>query len=96
MLAGDAEEKSWEIMKHNGANLSSHVIKVAHHGSINASPDWSFKKVLTRRRKSNAAIISTDSSRYTGENEVPKEEVVDGWQDMLSVPARLMRTDQAA
>ena len=96
MLTGDAEEKSWEIMRHNGVDFSSHVIKVAHHGSINASPNWSFREVLTRRRASNAAIVSTESTRYTGTNEVPKEEVIEGWQDRLSVADRLRRTDQVA
>jgi hypothetical protein len=94
LLAGDAEEKSWEIMRHNGVDFSSRIIKVAHHGSINASPDWSFKEVLTRRRQSNAAIVSTESTRYTGVNEVPKAEVIGGWQDRLSIADRLRRTDQ--
>lgn len=93
LLTGDAEEKSWEIMRHNGANLSSHVIKVAHHGSINASPDWSYRQVLTRKRRSNAVLVSTEPTRYTGENEVPKEEVIEGWKNRLSVPNRLKRTD---
>jgi hypothetical protein len=94
LLAGDAEEKSWDIMKQNGVDFSSHVIKVAHHGSINASPPWSFKEVFAKRRKSNAAIVSTEPTRYTGENEVPKEEVLFGWRDRLSVADRLKRTDQ--
>ena len=94
LLAGDAEEKSWDIMRQNGVDFSSHIIKVAHHGSINASPSWSFKKVFTKRRKLNAAIVSTEPTRYTGENEVPKEEVIHGWQDRLSVVNRLRRTDQ--
>lgn len=94
LLTGDAEEKSWEIMRHNGADLSAHVVKVAHHGSINASPDWSYKQVLTRKRRSNAALVSTERTRYTGENEVPKKEVIAGWKKRLSVSRRLKRTDK--
>lgn len=94
LLAGDAEEKSWEIMRHKGLDFSSRLIKVAHHGSINASPSWSYETVLTRRRRSNAVIVSTESTRYTGENEVPKAEVLDGWGDRLSIPEKLKRTDR--
>jgi len=97
LLAADAEEKSWELMRNNDdVNLSSHLMKVSHHGSINASPSWSYREVITRRRQSNAALVSTDRTRYTGTNEVPKEEVVDGWRDRLSNPARLLRTDSVA
>jgi hypothetical protein len=46
-----------------------------------------------RRRRSNAARVSTDATRHTGENEVPKAEVIDGWRDRLSVPEHLLRTD---
>jgi hypothetical protein len=93
LLTGDAEEKSWQIMRQKGLDLSSRLIKVAHHGSINASPCWSYRAVLTRRRKSNAVIVSTEPTRYTGKNEVPKEEVLDGWRDRLSVQERLKTTD---
>jgi hypothetical protein len=93
LLTGDAEEKSWETMKGNGADFNSRFVKIGHHGSINASPKWSFKTAITRRRKSNAVIVSTDPTRYTGENEVPKAEVVEGWKDRLSVAGHFKRTD---
>ena len=93
LLVGDAEEMSWEIMRKNGAPLKADVIKVGHHGSINASPDWSFTTVMPRKLAANAAVISTDDDRFTGENEVPKDTVLNGWRARLTTPARLLRTD---
>lgn len=93
LLTGDAEEKSWEIMENNNADFKSRFIKVSHHGSINASPDWSFKSVFNRKRQSNGVIISTDCTRYTGDDEVPKDSVLEGWQDRLSDSNKFLRTD---
>lgn len=93
LLVGDAEEMSWEIMRKNGAPLNANMIKVGHHGSINASPDWSFKTVMPTKLASNAAVISTDDDRFTGENEVPKDSVLKGWRARLKNPSRLLRTD---
>ena len=93
LLVGDAEEMSWEIMRKNGAPLNANMIKVGHHGSINASPEWSFKAVMPTKLASNAAVISTDDDRFTGENEVPKDSVLKGWRARLKNPSRLLRTD---
>jgi len=93
LLVGDAEEMSWEIMRKNGAPLKADVIKVGHHGSINASPDWSFATVMPTKLADNAAVISTDDDRFTGENEVPKDSVLNGWRARLKSPSRLLRTD---
>ena len=93
LLVGDAEEMSWEIMRKNGAPLKADVIKVGHHGSINASPDWSFTTVMPTKLADNAAVISTDDDRFTGENEVPKDTVLNGWRGRLKNPSRLLRTD---
>jgi len=93
LFTGDAEEKSWEIMRRNGAPLAAHFVKVAHHGSINASPDWSYARVLPNRLAANAAVVSTDPSRFTGENDVPKREVLAGWRGRLVEGSRLFRTD---
>ena len=86
LLVGDAEEMSWEIMRKNGAPLKADVIKVGHHGSINSSPDWSFTAVMPKKLASNAAVISTDDDRFTGENEVPKDTVLNGWRGRLKKP----------
>jgi hypothetical protein len=96
LFAGDAEQKSWEIMHANGTNLAATVVKVGHHGSINASPDWCFAKVLPKRLSANAAIISTDPTRFTGENPVPNAHVLTGWRGRLTAQTRLLRTDTKA
>lgn len=92
LLVGDAEETSWELMRKNGATFSANVIKIGHHGSINSSPDWSFTKVMPTKRASNAAVVSTDHTRFTGENEVPKAEVLSGWRSRLTKKTRLLNT----
>lgn len=94
LLAADAEDKSWEVMHDKGANFDSALIKIAHHGSTNASPSWSYDKVFPARRPANGVIISTDPTRYTGENEVPKTEVVAEWQGrVVNVAGLFRRTD---
>jgi len=94
LLTGDAEDASWAQMKKNRADLGAQVIKVGHHGSVNASPAWSFKSVLPRVLKANACVVSTDRTRFTGENEVPKREVLKGWRGRLRSGTRLLRTDK--
>lgn len=99
LLPGDAEHRSWELMDQKPETLRADVIKIAHHGSINASPDWSYQRVMPHRRARNAAILSTDPSRYPpdkNENEVPHEDVVRGWSRRLTQPSRLARTDEVA
>ncbi len=93
LLCGDAEEKSWELMLKSAANVRSDCIKVAHHGSINASPEKSFKAVFKQKKEWNCAIISTDPTRYTETNEVPKKEVLAGWKDRLKRKDLMLRTD---
>ena len=94
LFTGDAEETSWTIMRQKQVPLAAHAIKVGHHGSINASPPWSFTEVLPTKASTNAAIVSTEPSRFTGENEVPKREVLDGWKKRLTKASRLLRTDK--
>lgn len=93
LLTGDAEETSWAVMQANGADLTADALKVGHHGSINASPAWSFDRVFPTVAGSNLAVVCTDPKRFTGTNEVPKAEVVAGWTARLSDPARFLRTD---
>jgi hypothetical protein len=94
LFTGDAEETSWAIMRQKQVPLGAHAIKVGHHGSINASPPWSFTEVFPAKTAANAAIVSTEPSRFTGENEVPKQEVLDGWKKRLAKTSRLLRTDK--
>lgn len=94
LLTGDAELMSWSIMDGNGVDFAADLLKVGHHGSINASPTWSFERVFPQVRTSNAVLLSTDRTRFTGENEVPKQSVVDGWRARVTTTSRLRRTDQ--
>lgn len=97
LFVGDAEETSWELMRrHRKELLDAHLVKVGHHGSMNASPSWCFDAVLPKRLATNAALVSTDPDRFTGENEVPKAEVLAGWRGRLTKKARLLRTDAVA
>jgi hypothetical protein len=81
-------------MREGGRALAADLIKVGHHGSINASPDWSFTKVFPKKSSRNAVMISTDPTRFTGENEVPHNKVLNGWKGRVVVAKkRLRRTD---
>jgi hypothetical protein len=94
LFAGDAEETSWEVMRRKKVPLSAHLVKVGHHGSINASPDFAFARVFPTKKASNVAIVSTDETRFTGENEVPNAGVLAGWASRLKEAQRLRRTDR--
>jgi len=94
LLTGDAELMSWSIMDGNGVDFSADLLKVGHHGSINASPTWSFERVFPQVRGSNAVLLSTDHTRFTGENEVPEQSVVQGWRARVTSTSRLKRTDR--
>ena len=93
LFTGDAEEKSWSVMQGNGVDFASDALKVGHHGSINASPAWAFDEVFPKVDARNVAVVSTNPTRFTGENEVPKDEVVAGWTAKMQDPARFLRTD---
>jgi hypothetical protein len=94
LLTGDAELMSWSIMDGNGVDFSADLLKVGHHGSINASPTWSFERVFPQVRTTNAVLLSTDRTRFTGENEVPKDSVLDGWRARVTRTSRFRRTDE--
>lgn len=94
LLTGDAELLSWKIMRDNGVDFPADLLKVGHHGSINASPPWSFAQVFPQVQPSNAVLLSTDRTRFTGENEVPKGSVVEGWKARVTSSSRLKRTDR--
>lgn len=93
LLTGDAELASWAVMDTNGVDFASDLVKIGHHGSINASPTWSFHRVFPQVRAANAVLLSTDRTRFTGENEVPEQSVLDGWRARVTSPSRLKRTD---
>ena len=93
LLTGDAELESWKLIRDNGADVSSTVLKVGHHGSIDASPTWSFDRVFPTKRGSNGVLLSTNPAIFPTGNEVPKAEVVAGWTGRLRWPSRFRRTD---
>jgi hypothetical protein len=93
LLTGDAELMSWAVMDANGVDFTSDLVKIGHHGSINASPSWSFTRVFPQVRAPNAVLLSTDRTRFTGENEVPEQSVLDGWRARVAGAHRLKRTD---
>ena len=93
LLTGDAELMSWAIMDANGVDFTADLVKVGHHGSSNASPTWSFTRVFPQVRAANAVLLSTDHTRFTGENEVPEQSVLDGWRARVTSLSRLKRTD---
>lgn len=93
LLTGDAELMSWSVMRHNGVDFAADLLKVGHHGSINASPAWSFARVFPQVQSANAVLLSTDRTRFTGENEVPERSVVQGWRARVTSTSRLKRTD---
>ena len=93
LLTGDAELESWALMRTNNADFTSTVIKIGHHGSINASPAWAFDAVLPKRRPSNAALLSTNPAIFPTGNEVPKAEVVAAWTARMRYGSRFRRTD---
>jgi hypothetical protein len=95
LLAGDAQEKSWAVMRDNGVDFSADLIKVGHHGSHNASPDWAFAEVFPDKKSINRVLLTTDPTRFTGVNEVPKAEVLSGWRGRVIRSSRLKRTDSA-
>ena len=93
LMTGDAELGAWDVMRNAGHDLSADLLKVAHHGSINASPEWGYEVVFPARTSANKVIICTDSTRFTGPNEVPKAEVLDGWRERVTSESRLRSTD---
>ncbi|HEV8280533.1 MAG TPA: hypothetical protein VGQ02_01635 [Candidatus Limnocylindrales bacterium] len=96
LLTGDAELETWQIMRDLGTNFASTVLKVGHHGSINASPAWSYEQVFPTRKSGNAILLSTNPATFNDVNEVPKEEVVEGWTRRMRYPSRFRRTDSVA
>ncbi len=96
VLTGDAEVESWAVMRANGVDFRSSLLKIGHHGSIDASPAWGYTAVFPTRRNTNAVLLTTNPLIFPTGNEVPKREVVDGWTTRLLYPSRFRRTDSVA
>ena len=58
-------------MRDNGTAFRSTLVKVGHHGSINASPTWAYEQVFPTKRASNAALLSTNPLIFTTSTRCP-------------------------
>ena len=96
LLTGDAELESWHYLRENGTNVGATLVKVGHHGSINASPAWAYEEVFPAKRASNAVLLSTNPAIFDGINPDPHPDVVAGWNDRLRYANRLRRTNTVA
>ena len=97
ILTGDAELESWHYLRENGTNVGATLLKVGHHGSINASPAWAYEQVFPKKRAGNAVLLSTNPDIFQGKNPDPHPDVIKGWTDRLRYPlSRFRRTDSVA
>jgi len=80
LFPGDAEQKSWQMMKAKGVLKPVHFLKVSHHGSINGTPDPEiFDLVLPPVRpdkKKRTAIVSTWDHTYGGIPNAPTDDLI--------------------
>jgi beta-lactamase superfamily II metal-dependent hydrolase len=68
LFTGDAEQKSWRTMSELGLLKPVDLLKIGHHGSINATPPPPIlDEILPRRRRGKAlAVVSTCNDVYPG------------------------------
>ncbi|MCP3137067.1 ComEC/Rec2 family competence protein [Pyxidicoccus xibeiensis] len=70
LFAGDAELRSWKVMKKKGVLKPVHFLKVSHHGSHNGTPDGDiFDAILPARSgddRRRCAVISSFEGTYSG------------------------------
>ena len=80
LFAGDAEQKSWQMMKAKGVLKPVHFLKVSHHGSVNGTPDPDILDLVlpTTRpdRKKRTAIVSTWDHTYGGIPHTPTDDLI--------------------
>jgi hypothetical protein len=70
LFPGDAEQKSWKTMNAQGVLKPVHLLKVAHHGSENGTPqDDPFDAILPEQppdTRDRTAAVSTWTNTYNG------------------------------
>jgi beta-lactamase superfamily II metal-dependent hydrolase len=72
LFAGDAEEKSWAMMKSKGVLEPVDFLKVSHHGSINGTPDLEILDIVlpigvpASQKAKRIALISSWDHTYGG------------------------------
>ena len=95
LFPGDAEVKSWEVMRRRGVLQPVHFLKVAHHGSHNGTPTGAaFDAILPpvspdgRERK---AAVSTWPGTYSG---VPQALTIERLRSRATLVSTLDQPDQ--
>lgn len=80
LFPGDAEQKSWQMMRAKGVLKPVHFLKVSHHGSVNGTPDPEiFDLVLPPVRpdkKKRTAMVSTWDHTYGGIPHAPTDDLI--------------------
>ena len=80
LFAGDAEQKSWQMMKAKGVLKSVHFLKVSHHGSVNGTPDPEILDLVLPSvrpdKKKRTAIVSTWDHTYGGIPHAPTDDLI--------------------
>lgn len=69
LFAGDAEEKSWEMMERSKGLRPVHFLKISHHGSKNGTPRHQLDIVLPEHApdgRPRFAVVSTRDGAYSG------------------------------
>ena len=70
LFPGDAEQESWRMMDEHGVLEPVHVLKIAHHGSWNGTPQGAIlDKILPTQppdAKKRYAVVSTCLDTYSG------------------------------
>jgi beta-lactamase superfamily II metal-dependent hydrolase len=80
LFAGDAEQKSWQMMKAKGVLKPVHFLKVSHHGSVNGTPDPDILDLVLPPvrpdKRKRAAIVSTWDHTYGGIPHAPTDDLI--------------------
>lgn len=80
LFAGDAEQKSWQMMKAKGVLKPVHFLKVSHHGSVNGTPDPDILDLVLPPvrpdKKKRTAIVSTWDHTYGGIPHAPTDDLI--------------------
>jgi hypothetical protein len=84
LFPGDAEERSWKVMKREGRLKPVHFLKVGHHGSHNGTPPPELLDLILPEKapdkKQRHAGVSTCANVYPGKSEdtaVPHEATIE-------------------
>jgi beta-lactamase superfamily II metal-dependent hydrolase len=94
LFAGDAEQRSWQMMARQGTLKPVHFLKVGHHASHNATPpDQILEKILPLEKpdaRKRIALVSTCAGVYGG---VPHEPTLERLEERCD---QVLMTDSVA